>query len=101
MRSLAWAILAAAAAGASAADDAAEGRRIAERWCAECHVVGAGQAAASDVAPSFAAIATERGRSDAWLRGWLADPHPPMPNPGLSRAQIDAVVAYLAGLRDG
>lgn len=89
--------LALTAAPPALADDVAEGRAIAERWCAECHVATQGQAAASDAAPSFAALAETR--DDAALANWMADPHPPMPDPGLSRAQIDALVAYFASLR--
>jgi mono/diheme cytochrome c family protein len=93
--------LAAALLGAAAvADEVAEGRALAERWCSECHVTAAGQATGADVAPAFPILAQDPARPDAWLRGWLADPHPPMPDLGLSREQIDAVVAYLASLRD-
>jgi mono/diheme cytochrome c family protein len=43
-------------AGKGAAADSANGRRIAERWCAECHVVAPGQRQASDAVPTFAEI---------------------------------------------
>lgn len=87
------------AAGGAVADEVATGRGIAERWCAACHVVADEQPSATDMAPAFRTLAADPARSDAWLRGWIADPHPPMPDPGLSRAQIEAVVAYLASLR--
>jgi mono/diheme cytochrome c family protein len=32
------------------------------------------------------------------IRGWLADPHPPMPNLNLSRQEIDDILAYLESL---
>lgn len=75
-----------------------DGRAIAERWCAGCHAIGEGQTSAPDAAPSLPAIA--KARDDAQLAGWLAAPHPPMPDPGLSRAQIDALVDWLRTLRD-
>lgn len=99
MRAIVIAAAAALAAGGAAAQDAAAGRALAERWCAACHVVVERQGAATDIAPAFSAIAADAGRTDAWLRGWISDPHPPMPDPGLSRAQIDDVVAYLSSLR--
>jgi mono/diheme cytochrome c family protein len=94
------AALAALAVWPAAADDGAAGEAIARRWCAECHVVAADQAAAGDAAPSFRAIANDAARTESALRAWLADPHPPMPNPGLSADQIDAVIAYIATLRE-
>ncbi|PWC37834.1 c-type cytochrome [Azospirillum sp. TSO35-2] len=82
---------------AAQAADAAEGRRIAEQWCASCHVVG-GQGkgpGGTDAAPALATIARDPNRGPDRLRGWLSNPHPPMPNPSLTRADIDNVVAYL------
>jgi mono/diheme cytochrome c family protein len=99
MRAILIAAAAALAAGGAAAQDAEAGRALAERWCAACHVVAEGQGAATDIAPAFPVIAADPARTDAWLRGWIADPHPPMPDPGLSRAQIEDVVAYLSSLR--
>lgn len=81
---------------AHAAGDPAKGKATAERWCASCHNVlpsGGG----SDTAPNFASIA--RRRDDNYLRGVLADPHPPMPPIALSRYQIDDLVAYFGALR--
>lgn len=90
-------LLLALSASSAGAGDAAEGRAIAGRWCAACHVVGPDQSAAADAAPAFDALA--RSRDDAALAGWMAAPHPPMPDPGLSRAQIDDLVAYMRSLR--
>lgn len=87
------------AASGAVADEVGTGRGIAERWCAACHVVADEQPSGTDMAPAFRTLAADPARSDAWLRGWIADPHPPMPDPGLSRAQIEAVVGYLASLR--
>jgi mono/diheme cytochrome c family protein len=94
------AAVAALAALPALADDTAAGESLARRWCAACHVVAADQTAAGDAAPSFRSIANDPARTEGWLRAWLADPHPPMPNPGLSADQIDAVIAYLATLRE-
>lgn len=40
----------------AAAADSANGQRLAERWCAECHVIASGQQRASDAVPAFAQI---------------------------------------------
>jgi mono/diheme cytochrome c family protein len=89
---------AAAAQGPQTAGDAARGAEIAQRWCAQCHVAGPDQPAGADMAPAFAAIAADPATTPGGLRAWLVDPHPPMPNPGLSDAQIDDVIAYIATL---
>jgi len=93
----ALALLAAAtlATGASAAGNPETGRAVAERWCTSCHAVGR-DAAGSDAAPAFSALARERTPDQ--LRGWLAEPHPPMPNPSLTRNEIEDIVAYLQSL---
>jgi mono/diheme cytochrome c family protein len=80
------------------AGDPMAGADIAKRWCAECHATGTGREA-TDAGPSFAAIANDPMRTEKRLRTWLSDPHPPMPNPGLSRVEIEDVIAYLASLR--
>jgi hypothetical protein len=37
-------------------------------------------------------------RSAEEIEGWLADPHPPMPNLDLSRQEINDIMAYLQSL---
>jgi mono/diheme cytochrome c family protein len=90
------ALLAAAPAAAQAAD-AARGQALARQWCASCHTVDAG-GTATDVPPSFAAVARRRGMDADHLRGWLASPHPNMPNFELSRAAIEDLSAYILSL---
>jgi mono/diheme cytochrome c family protein len=85
---------------ASAAGDAAEGEKIAERWCASCHVVE-GKAMASDKAPAFAALAADPAKSEAYLKGWISNPHPPMPNFNLTRQTVDDLAAYIRSLGEG
>lgn len=85
------------------AADAEAGRRIADRWCASCHVVSdsgsaSGAVRGTDAVPTLASIARDPNRSPNWLRQWLTFPHPPMPDLNLSRTEIDDVVAYLQGL---
>lgn len=82
-----------------AAADAQLGRDHARQWCTSCHVVESG-GKGSDQAPSFPAIANDPNRTRAGLKYWLANPHPPMPNPNLTRIEIDNIVTYIQSLRN-
>lgn len=84
------------AATASTGDPVA-GQRIAERWCSSCHAGATGRSG-TDSAPALGSIAEQRRGDPGWLRAWLTAPHPPMPDPGLSRAEIEDIVAYLERL---
>lgn len=84
--------------GAVAAQKAGEGLRLSRQWCSSCHIVEPG-ASGSDAARPFEAIANDSGFSGDGLRAWLADPHPPMPNLDLSRAETEAIIDYLLSLR--
>lgn len=87
-------------AGEGAPADSARGRRIAERWCAECHVIAPRQLRASDAVPTFAQIAGSGRFSEATLATFLANPHRSrMPNQGLSRSEIADLVAYITRQR--
>ena len=44
-------------------------------------------------------IAKKADRSPETLRAWLTLPHPPMPNPSLTRSEIDDIIAYLNSLK--
>jgi mono/diheme cytochrome c family protein len=85
-------------AGKGAAADSANGRRIAERWCAECHVVAPRQRQASDAVPTFAEIGGSGRFDETALAVFLATPHHSrMPNLSLSRSEIADLVAYIKG----
>jgi mono/diheme cytochrome c family protein len=80
------------------AADSANGQRIAERWCAECHVVARGQRQASDAVPTFTEIGESRRFDETALAVFLASPHHSrMPNLSLSRSEIADLVAYIKG----
>jgi mono/diheme cytochrome c family protein len=83
-----------ASAGSSQAADAANGARIAKRWCAECHVVAPGQTSAKTDAPPFATIAT-RPAGSVPLEKFLMNPHPKMPDKQLNRGEVADLVAYI------
>ncbi len=80
------------------AADPAQGRLLARHWCASCHVVEPGGSAPNG-GPPFAEIAREPGITPERLRGWLAAPHPPMPDMSLSRLEVEAIVSYIESLR--
>jgi mono/diheme cytochrome c family protein len=82
------------------AGDPAEGQRLAQTWCSNCHLVDPqGQSRASDATPSFAAIARMPSTTPLSLHAFLVTPHPPMPDFRLSRTQIEDLTAYILTLR--
>ena len=83
------------ASGALAAD-AANGRQLAQRWCSACHVVGLDQRQGNPDVPTFGAIARKPDFDAARLALFLLDPHPKMPNMGLSRMEAADLAAYIA-----
>jgi mono/diheme cytochrome c family protein len=94
-------IVAAALAMAPAyAADPDNGERLAQRWCAACHVVSATQRqSTTDQAPPFASIAKTPGFDAAKIALFLLDPHPKMPDMGLSRTAAADLAAYIATLK--
>lgn len=98
MRRLILALALVAPAAASAAD-ADNGKRIAERWCASCHVATPEQKRAGDTAPPLATIAADPALDDATLLRRITQPHPPMPNLQIGRGEAQDLVAYLKTLR--
>ena len=101
LSSLSLLVLASAAdASAQGKPDAAAGGALAQRWCSSCHLVAPAQNNAPAAgAPSFMALGADTAVSADQLRGFLNKPHPPMPDPGLTRQEIENVVAYIVSLR--
>jgi mono/diheme cytochrome c family protein len=92
-----------AVAGAAAAADAPDperGRALAERWCAECHVVASG-GIGGDAGPPLATLRPATGATDAALRAWLFDPHEPMPDIELAPGEIADIIAHIRALQAG
>ena len=79
---------------AAQSGNAGEGRQLVERSCSSCHATGT-TVTVVDGAPPLSFIAKDNKARPAWIRGWLMDPHPPMPGIMLSRKQIDDIIAYL------
>ncbi len=84
---------------AYAAGNAAAGRQLVMRSCTTCHAPE-GATTATDGAPPLSFVARDNKQNPAWIRGWLMDPHPPMPGIMLSRQQVDDIVAFLNALPD-
>jgi len=77
-----------------------EGARLAQQWCASCHAIAPGQRPPTgDAAPSFPAVARMASTTGMSLRVFLQTPHANMPDYQLSRAETDALVAYILSLR--
>ena len=86
----------------------ADGRTIASRVCATCHVVADDQAVAPTLnppAPSFADIAARPNVTEPFLRDFLMKPHgqaralSAMPGFLMPSYQADAAIAYIMSLK--
>jgi mono/diheme cytochrome c family protein len=76
--------------------DINRGRDLAERWCVDCHLVNSAQRRTTE-APPFAVVAN-RGVDAQRLAYFLLNPHPVMPNMGLSRSEAADLAAYIVSL---
>jgi cytochrome c len=97
----ATAIALAVTAAAQVHPDAKTGKKIAEKLCVGCHIIGAQAAGATVPAdvPSFARIANKPGQTAASIAGAIVVPHPPMPQTNLTREEIGDVAAYILTLK--
>jgi mono/diheme cytochrome c family protein len=81
------------------AADVSHGEQLARRWCTPCHVVASDQKAPTGEAPPFSSIARAPNFDAARLTLFLLDPHPKMPDMGLSRTAAADLAAYIASLK--
>ena len=92
-------MLVAASLGSGAfAADAAQGEKLARRWCAACHVVSEDHTHASDNVPTFERIAKIPGFGAEQIARFLRDPHPKMPDMQLSNSESADLAAYIVSL---
>jgi mono/diheme cytochrome c family protein len=75
--------------------DADNGERLARRWCSSCHVVASNQRRATGEAPPFSTIAKKPNFDAPKVAFFLLNPHPKMPNMGLSRTEAADLAAYI------
>ncbi len=102
VKQFATAIVISTLGGASSAGFAAdpqEGEVLVRQWCESCHLAG-NTNRASDVGPPFGQIANNPAYTNARLRAWLHDPHPPMPKFEIDRRTIDNIIAYIRTLKN-
>ncbi|MFO1116617.1 MAG: cytochrome c [Beijerinckiaceae bacterium] len=91
---LASALLAAGALAAPAvAADADNGRKLAEHWCASCHVVSSAQKQASADVPTFAEMARRKDAKQLAL--FLTKTHGQMPDLSLSQPEVADLVRWI------
>ena len=88
-----------AAVPARAQGDPRVGRELAKSWCTSCHVVDH-EGHGADAGPALPALLGDGQRTADEIRGWLAAPHPPMPDFDLTRQEIEDIVAYLESLTE-
>jgi mono/diheme cytochrome c family protein len=80
------------------AADASNGTRVAELWCAACHVVTISQRQANADAPPFEEIAKRPNFSEPGLVTFLVDPHAKMSNMNLTRIEANDIVRLFTGV---
>ena len=85
------------AASAALADDADNGKRLAEMRCVTCHIVSPSERRDVTDAPPFEAIARKFASNPDALAFSIMDPHPRM-NVTLTRREAQDVAAYINAL---
>ena len=86
--------------GLPEAQDLDRGREMAERWCANCHVVArSALTGRADGLPTFPAIAAKPETTAASLRGVMTAAHGRMPDFSLGPRDQEDLIAYIFSLR--
>jgi mono/diheme cytochrome c family protein len=96
-----WLLAWGAEAFAAEPGDAAAGRRLAQRWCGECHQMDGkpGRVESHIEAPNFVEIAKEPSITPLSLRVYFQSNHENMPNLHISATEADNLVAYILSLK--
>jgi mono/diheme cytochrome c family protein len=87
-----------ATAHAAFAQDVANGQRLSERWCTECHMIGT-EPPKHNRAPPFAVIANKETVNAEMIASFLLLPHATMPNLPLSHKDAEDIAAYIIGMK--
>jgi len=82
----------------SAWADAANGERLAQRWCTPCHAVGNNETRSTSKAPPLTTIARNPEFSRDKLALFLLVFHPNMPDVSLTRNEASDLADYIATL---
>src|SRR6516164_5430522 len=82
------------------AQDVARGKAMAERWCANCHVVTSSATVGSaNGLQTFPALAADPAITDSKLRGAMTSQHGGrMPDFSLTKQEQDDLIAYVFSL---
>jgi mono/diheme cytochrome c family protein len=80
------------------AQDAVNGKWLAERWCSQCHDIGSTRHNLNK-APSFASIASKQPIDAKKLASLVS--HAPMPGPPLTPRNIEQIADYINQLKNG
>lgn len=99
LKLLAVASVVLASAAPSAAADPINGKDIAKRWCASCHLIESGQTNATDQAPPFSYLAKTPDFDQNKLALLLLMPHPNMPKLSPNRAEVSDLAEYIRSLK--
>jgi mono/diheme cytochrome c family protein len=84
-------------AGGAFAQNIENGRRLSERWCAECHAIAA--VPGKSRAQSFAAIAAKEKISAEMIASFLRLPHATMPNVPLRGNDAQDIAAFIMSMK--
>ncbi len=80
--------------------DPAEGAKLADDLCANCHIVAQGaRTDIGEVPPALQTVADDPTVTETGLRVFLQTPHENMPNVVLSEAETDHIIAYILSLK--
>ena len=80
--------------------DVAHGRKLAETWCVNCHVIDREQTSAVPAGPPpFPALADDPAATPERLASFMRMPHPPMPNMSLTNIEVKDLVGYIESLK--
>jgi mono/diheme cytochrome c family protein len=88
-----------AAPGAAWAANAGNGKTLAERWCATCHIVSPVQKQGTTQAPTFSEVAKRPHIDAPMVAFYLIAPHPKMPDMNLTRSEAADLAAYIVSLK--
>jgi cytochrome c len=84
---------------AEPAPNSAAGHKIAQQYCAECHVIAPNGKRGWTDAPAFDAIANQRGTTPQSLITFIERPHMHMVNTGRPTEEAADIAAYILTLR--
>jgi cytochrome c len=76
----------------------AEGHRLAEQMCSQCHLIK-GNGGSWTTAPSFESVANSSTMSQRKLTDFIMKPHFSMPPRDFTQAQASAIASYILSLR--